>query len=124
MIQFTLSQAWAVILSVCGGIVTISAAVAVALKVVHHFRKPNLKQDEEIEKLWRKVNDVEDKVSRNHDEYMMYFGNDKRRLDAIEEGNRVSQQALLALLSHGLDGNDTEGMKNAKRELEKYLLAK
>ena len=31
-------------------------------------------------------------------------------------------KALLALLRHGIDGNDVEGMKKVKSELEQYLI--
>ena len=57
-------------------------------------------------------------------EYDEFFRNDKARLDAIEEGNRVTQKALLALLSHGIDGNDVDSMRQAKGELEEYLIKK
>lgn len=124
MIQFSITQAWAIILSICGGIVTISAAVSVAIKIYHHFKKPNLKQDEEISRLWRKVNEMEDNLRQTKSEFLTYFRNDKQRLDAIEQGNRVTQQAILALLAHGIDGNDIDSMKAAKKDLEKYLLSK
>ena len=122
MIQFTLSQAWAVILSICGGIVTISAAVSVAVKIYQHFKKPNMKQDEEIESLWKKVIELENTLRQTKEEFLSFFKNDKARLDEIEKGNMVTQQALLALLSHALDGNDVQGMVDAKRDLQKYLV--
>ena len=124
MIQFTLTQAWAVILSICGGIVTIAAAIGVALKIRDHFKRPNLRQDEEIERLWRKVNEMEDSHRQDRVEFLRYFKNDKERLDAIEQGNRVTQQAILALLRHGIDGNDVDGMKDAEKNLHDYLIAK
>ena len=34
------------------------------------------------------------------------------------------QRALLALLSHGIDGNEIDGMRRAKTELETYLTSK
>ncbi len=124
MIQFTLSQAWAVILSICGGIVTISAAVSVAFKIYQHFKKPNLKQDEEIESLWKKVIELENSLRTTREEFLTFFKNDKARLDAIEKGNRVTMQALIALLSHGIDGNDVDSMKKAKDALNQYLVQK
>jgi hypothetical protein len=46
----------------------------------------------------------------------------KDRLEAIEEGDRVSQVALLALLDHGLDGNNKEQMQAAKQKLQAHLI--
>ena len=124
MIQFTLGEAWAVILSICGGIVTIAAAISVALKIIAHFRRPNLKQDEEIEKLWKEVEKMKEENSTMNEKFLSFFDSDKKRLDAIEDGNRVTQHALLALLSHGLDGNDTDSLKKAKKDMEEYLIAR
>lgn len=50
--------------------------------------------------------------------------NDNRRIKRIEEGNRVTQQSLLALLSHGIDGNSVDAMKEAKSSLETFLIYK
>ena len=37
---------------------------------------------------------------------------------------RVSQQALLALLDHSLDGNNVKQMEEAKDAIQKHLLNK
>ncbi len=124
MIQFTLSQAWAVILSVCGGIVTISAAVSVAIKIRNHFKKPNDLQNEEIARLKRDVDEIRDDLRQTKVEFLTFFKKDKQRLDAIEQGNHITQKALLALLSHGIDGNDIEPLKSARKELHDYLILK
>ena len=50
--------------------------------------------------------------------------NDKKRLEEMEQGNKVTQRAILALLSHGIDGNDIEAMKAAKKELQDFLIGK
>ena len=50
------------------------------------------------------------------------FSNDNDRIEGIERGNRVTQRALLALLSHGIDGNEIDAMSKAKEELENYLI--
>ena len=122
MIQFTLSQAWAVILSICGGIVTISAAVSIGFKIRDHFKKPNIEQNEEIARLKKKTTELEDSQRAMRVEFMQFFKNDKNRLDAIEEGNRYMQRAMLALLSHNLDGNHTQQMEKARDDLHDYLI--
>ena len=47
---------------------------------------------------------------------------DTTHLGKLDEGNRVTQQALLALLDHGIDGNNTEQMQHAKEALQQYLI--
>ena len=55
-------------------------------------------------------------------EYDARFGRDKTKIETIEEGNKVTQKALLALLEHSIDGNNTDGLKKAKESLSQYLI--
>lgn len=99
------------ILGICAGITCIAGAIGVIVKAVRAAKAPNKKQDDRISELEEK--------SRA---YEGYFDHDKRRLEALEEGNRVTQRAILALLAHGIDGNAIDAMKAAKDELHNYLI--
>lgn len=46
----------------------------------------------------------------------------EQRLTKNEHGSNATMKALLALLSHGIDGNAVEPMKEAKAEIENYLI--
>ena len=72
--------------------------------IIERIRKPNKTQDARIAEL-------ESKSVK-----------DFNRLNKLEEGNIVTQRALLALLAHGIDGNDIEAMRKAKAELTDYLI--
>lgn len=52
------------------------------------------------------------------------IGKDNNRLIELEKGNVVTQEAILALLSHAIDGNNTDGLKKAKDNLQTYLTHK
>lgn len=99
-IVFTIAD----ILWLAGAIVAIASAVNVVAKVIEKMRKPNKAQDERLETLERRAK------------------SDIIRLERIEEGNVITQRALLALLAHGIDGNDIEAMKRAKAELTDFLI--
>ncbi len=99
-IVFTLAD----ILWLAGAIVAIAGAVRVVAGVIERFRQPNMTQNKRIEELERKS------------------AIDYERLNKIEEGNVITQKAILALLAHGIDGNDIESMRQAKSELTNYLL--
>lgn len=92
------------IIWLAGAIVAISAAVKVVCEAIEQFRKPNKTQDSRIAELERRA------------------VNDYNRLNQLEEGNIITQRALLALLAHGIDGNDIEAMRKAKAELTDYLI--
>lgn len=99
-IMFTVSD----ILWLAGAIVAISAAVKVIVECIDRMQKPNKTQDERIGKLEKKA------IA------------DYERLNKLDEGNTITQRALLALLAHGIDGNDIEAMRQAKEELTNYLI--
>ena len=74
-----------------------------------------------------KIRDIEDKMKHLEDrlkKHEEYFNNDNKRLLAIEEGNRVTQKALLALMSHAINGNDVDKLKEAENSLREYLINK
>lgn len=112
-ITFTPQQILELVLWVCGAIVSVSAAIAVIVKVVQKAKAPEKNQNERIEKLEKEM-----------EKFKQFFENDNRRLRKLEDGNIVTQQALLALLSHALNGNDMDSLKKAKEHLESYLTGK
>ena len=112
-ITLTPSDLITMFLAICVGITTISAAVTVIVKLIQKAKQPNQTQNDRIEALEKKVKEFEN-----------YFNNDNKRLDELEEGNRVTQQALLALLSHSINGNDTDKLTKARDDLQDYLISK
>lgn len=52
------------------------------------------------------------------------LGRDYAELKSVQAGNRAIFQALLALLDHGIDGNNIDQMQNAKTALQDHLIAK
>jgi len=111
VITFTPASLMAGILAVCAGISCIAAAIGWVIKGIQAAKAPAKKVDERLTALEEAIED--------HDRF---FLNDKRRLESIEDGNRVTQKAILALLSHGIDGNDVEAMRSARDELQDYLI--
>lgn len=112
-ITFTPQQVLELVMWVCGAIVSVSAAITIIIKVIQKVKAPEKTQNERIDKLESDVKSLK-----------QYLDNDNKRLKALEEGNIVTQQALLALLSHALNGNDMDSLKEAKAKLEKYLIGK
>lgn len=120
----TAEQVIKVVLWICAAISAVGAAVAVIVKAVTAAKAPTKQLEQRMDDYERgtdkRLGNLEDAVEK----HLEWFGNDKKRLDGIEEGTRVTQRALLALLSHGIDGNDVAGLKKAKDELQQYLIDK
>lgn len=106
-----MENVWAWVLAAASAIVLLSNAAEKIGKAVQTAKAPNVRQDERISCLeeWRKG--VDSKLD-----------SDKKRLDIIDNGNRATQRALLALLDHGIDGNNIDQMQHAKEELQNHLI--
>lgn len=100
-----------IVLAAAGAISTLGGAANWLVKLVQAVKAPNAKQDERL-----------DAVEKDLKEVHRFLDADKGRLDAQDESNRVTQQALLALLAHGIDGNHVEQMETAKAKLENHLI--
>ena len=92
-------------------IVLISNAAEKIVRAVKAAKSPNDQQNDRLSALedWRK--EVDRKLDRDND-----------RLRDIDSGNRVTQRALLALLDHGIDGNNIKQMQDAKEALQDHLI--
>lgn len=101
------------VMAITGMITGIAAVVVLIANLIKKAKSPNEIQNQRIDELEKRVT--------MHDEY---FAKDLKRFESLEAGNRVIQHAILALLAHGIDGNDVDSMKAAKKELEEYLISK
>ena len=101
-----INAVWAWVLAAASAIVLISNAIEKIVKAVKAANAPNAAQDEKIRKLDERISTVE-----------KYLSNDDTRLKLIEQEHKAVLQSLLALLDHGLDGNNIDQMKAAKKEL-------
>ena len=109
--NYSLTDIGAAFLALCSAIVLLSNAAEKIAKAVQAAKAPNVQQNERLDELeaWRKV--VDGKLDRDHD-----------RFESLDEGMHVTQRALLALLDHGLDGNNVQQMQAAKDGLQNYLI--
>lgn len=74
------------------------------IKTLRDWRKPGMSEAE-----WRR--DVDGKLD-----------NDNKRIKSLEDGNRVVCKALMALLSHEINGNSNDKLQKALSDLNDYLI--
>ena len=144
--SFTMHQLWTMVLSICGGITAVSAAIAVIIKVIGKMKEPDSKQNSRLEEHDKKFDSVDKKLAADKDRLDLFQSKivqleeskkknritievherkiveAEQRINKSEHGSNVTMKALLALLSHGIDGNAIEPMKEAKAALENYLI--
>lgn len=104
-------QFWTILLAVASAIVLLSNAVEKIVKVVRAAKAPNDMQNGRLDDLEKWQKSVEERLR-----------NDYQRLEKMDEGNRAIQRAILALLDHGIDGNNLDQMQKAKDLLQSHLI--
>lgn len=111
MQHVTLTEVWGWIAAALAAIVLVANATEKVVRAWKVAKAPNEAQNERLDALeeWRK--EVDRKLSRDND-----------RLQDIDNGTRVTQRALLALLDHGIDGNNIKQMQDAKEALQDHLI--
>lgn len=106
---------------ICGGIITLLTLWNMVEQRIKSTKMPTSNLEERVSLLEKKL---EFEIKATFVEYDARFGRDKQKIEAIEDGNRVTQQALLALLNHAIDGNNVDEMNDARKELNKYFIRK
>lgn len=101
------ASTWISFLIQCG---TLIGVLYTAYKFTH---KPEETQDARIIELEKWRASVDARLDRGNDHF-----------EEIDQGNKITQKALLALMAHAINGNDIQKLEAAKNELESYLIDK
>ena len=103
---FTITQLGQIFLALCGAVITVGGAYNLFKGFKDKAKEPDMQRDETL---------------KRHGEML---DRDNKRLKELEDGNKVLLQSMLALMSHELDGNHTEQLQKAKKDLEEYLISR
>ncbi len=106
-----MTEAWTIILAAASAIVLLSNAAEKIIKAVKVAKAPEEKQNAEIEDIKDRLTKVETKLS-----------SDDARIKDAKECNHVLTKGMLALLDHGINGNNVNQMKAARQDVEAYLI--
>lgn len=90
---------------------TIGGAVEKVVKLVKAARQPEQDQNDEIKEIKERLKKLELNIST-----------DEKQITDARECNRVLTIGMLALLEHGINGNNIEQMQKAKTGVENYLV--
>lgn len=110
MEHITPAQLWTFVLAAASAIVLLSNAVEKIGKAIAAAKKPNEQQNNRLDKIEARLDKIDSKLEA-----------DKKRLEAADETRQVELRALLALLDHGIDGNNVAQMQDAKNGLLEHL---
>lgn len=106
-----MTELWATILAAASAIVLLSNAVEKIVKAVKAAKAPEERQNDEIESIKLRLDRVENELSM-----------DEKHLKDARACNHVITKGVLALLDHGINGNNIEQMRAARQDVEAYLI--
>ena len=96
-----------------GLVLTILNIIERVILLKDKAKQPHLQHEQRINALESEVKNIEDKLN-----------DDSERIAELEMGTRVLMKSIGALLSHGIDGNNTDEMRVAREELNDFLISK
>ena len=101
------------ILTFSGAALTVLNLIDKSISLGKAAKAPEEQQNQRLTAL---ENDVREIKSHQND--------DNTKIKSLENGTRVLLHSMSALLAHGIDGNNTEKLVEAKEELDSYLINK
>jgi len=107
------TDAVTLILACCGGISVIGAAAVYIGKAVGWIRKPEHRQDEILQDHEKRITTLESKTDKDY-----------VSIQGLQEEMAMVLKAVVAIMKHEINGNDTESLKKVQREIEDYLISK
>lgn len=96
-----------------GLILTVLSILEKYIMLKGRGKQPFLEHEARIAALETEVKEIKDDA-----------GDDRERIRKLEDSNHVTMQALFALLGYSIDGNNSEELHEARKELNRYLSRK
>ena len=109
--NITLEKIWSILAWGATALILLANAGEKIVGIVKAIKAPDMAQNSRLTTLEEDMAQVK-----------QYLTNDKKAIDGLSEGDKVTKHAILALLGHGIDGNNVDEMIQSKHELEKYLI--
>ncbi len=106
-----MTDIWPTILAVASAIVLLSNCAEKIGNAIKAAKAPEQKQNDEIKDIKDRLDKVEAKLE-----------NDMKQIADAKECNHVLTKGMLALLEHGINGNNIDQMRDAKNGVEAYLI--
>lgn len=99
---------------VMAALVVILLAIDIYIKVataIRTYRDEKRRREQPVTTLEEQVRDHEEKLKK-----------DNGRLKELEDGNRIMMRAMMALLSHDINGNSNDKLRESLDEIQQYLI--
>lgn len=106
-----IEQLWNAIQVICAGIIVLGGAGGIIVGLYKWAKKPDQNRDEMLK-------GHEDKLEKDYKAITEL----QKRQGETDEALQVIMKSMLALMSHAIDGNHTEELKQARDDMQNYLI--
>lgn len=103
--------------SLCAAVITIDKVLDIIHKYIKKAQAPDDAQNKRLDDLDRRVGALE----TGYTQHTAALSRDLSRFGDIDEVNRLTLQAVRALLEAQLTGNNVQAMQKSKAEIDNYL---
>lgn len=98
---------------ILGVIIQCATVITLIYALTRFLGKSNHSQNERLDKLEKHVEEIDTRLDKG-----------ERHFDTIDDGSKITQRALLALIDHAIDNNHVEKLVEVKDDLQTYLIDK
>lgn len=103
--------------SLCAAVITIDKVLDIIHKYVKKAGAPDEAQNKRLDEMDKRLQTLE----TGYAQHSLALGRDLSRFGEIDEVNRLTLQAVRALLEAQLTGNNVQAMQKSKADIDNYL---
>jgi hypothetical protein len=104
--------------SVCAGAITLDKVLDIIHKYIKKAKEPDAEQDKRLDEMDRRIGALE----QGQLQHGAALTRDLERFTEIDEVNRLTLEAVRALLESQLTGNNVAAMQASKEKIDNYLM--
>ena len=104
--------------SLCAAAITIDKVLDIIHKYVKKAKEPDVEQDKRLDEMDRRISAIE----QGQLQHSAALTRDLGRFTEIDEVNRLTLEAVRALLESQLTGNNVVAMQASKDKIDNYLM--
>ena len=104
--------------SVCAAAITLDKVLGITHKYLKKAKEPDAEQDKRLDEMDKRISAIE----QGQLKYGAALTRDLGRFNEIDEVNRLTLEAVRALLESQLTGNNVAAMQKSKAKIDNYLM--
>lgn len=104
--------------SLCAGTITVDKVLDIIHKYVKKAQAPDDAQNKRLDEMDKRLRTLE----TGYTQHSLALGRDLSRFGEIDEVNRLTLEAVRALLEAQLTGNNVPAMQASKEKIDNYLM--